>query len=453
MRGSSEGPDGAERGTDGEAPVPPEDQAAPAAPAIPGDRAPGRRRRLFSGPRRLLVGGLVAWLAIAVGLRAAVALPERCPPVDAAAAQRAAQLAVGWFADHQQADGRWTYRYEAATDRDLGGYEIVRHAGVLLALYQALGRGLTEAGPVADVGLAWALGHLVASGDGAALGEDGATLQVGASALLAAALVERRRVTGEHDHDGELAALGRFLVGVVEPSGAVPQVVDPRTGPSVGSYSRFFTGETFLALARLREALGPDPWEEPALRVGRYLAERRDEVEGWFPAIADHWAAYGLAEVARWPDGGAGRRAVDPEGTAALHLAGLFGVQVRYESQRTDRLPSRVTRGRQTLGAGLGTIGEGLANLAALADPSGAGGVGHGGSPALDGQRPVLVERASCVAGMLVERQVDPAEAAAMADPERAVGAWYQFGVTQMDDQQHALSALLLVGDLLATTR
>ena len=198
----------------------------------------------------------------------------------------------------------------------------------------------------------------------------------------------------------------------------------------------------------------PSSLAAAVIRVGRYLAERRDEVEGWFPAIADHWAAYGLAELARWPDGGAGLRAVDPHGVAALRLASLFGVQVRYESQRTDGFPSRVTRGRQTLGAGLGTIGEGLANLADLADLADlserAERAGKDGSSALDDQWAVLAERASCVAGMLVERQLDPAEAAGMPAPDRAVGGWYQFEVTQMDDQQHALSALLLVGDLLA---
>ena len=261
------------------------------------------------------------------------------------------------------------YRYRAATDTELGGYEIVRHAGVLLALYQALGRGVTQAGPVADRGLGWALDHLVRRGDGAALGQEGARLQVGATALLTAALVERRRATGDDRYDDRLAELGRFLARQVEPSGAVPQYFDPRTGPSIGSYSRFYTGETFLALAGLRTELGPDPWGEPALRVGRYLAERRDEAEGWFPAIADHWAAYGLAEVARWPDGGAGLRAVDPRGEAALRLASLFGVQVRYESQRTNRFPTSLTRGRRTLGAGLGTVGEGLANLCRLVRP------------------------------------------------------------------------------------
>ena len=131
--------------------------------------------------------------------------------------------------------------------------------------------------------------------------------------------------------------------------------------------------------------------------------------------------------------------------------------QVRYESQRTNRFPTTLTRGRQTLGAGLGTIGEGLANLASLSGSAGLASLsGAAGLPApagLAGQRDVLVERADCVAGMLVDRQLDAARAASAPAPDRAAGAWYQFGVTQMDDQQHALSALLLVGDLLAGTR
>ena len=42
------------------------------------------------------------------------------------------------------------------------------------------------------------------------------------------------------------------------------------------------------------------------------------------------------------------------------------------------------------------------------------------------------------------DRQVDADEAAATADPDRTRGAWFQFDITQMDDQQHAMSAVLL---------
>jgi hypothetical protein len=61
----------------------------------------------------------------------------------------------------------------------------------------------------------------------------------------------------------------------------------------------------------------------------------------------------------------------------------------------------------------------------------------------LEDSQAVVAERVNCVGAMLVERQVRGDEAAAFGDPDRTAGAWFQFGVTQMDDQQHALSALL----------
>src|SRR5690606_6957875 len=92
-------------------------------------------------------------------------------------------------------------------------------------------------------------------------------------------------------------------------------------------------------------------------------------------------------------------------------------------------------RGRRTLGAGLGTLGEQLTGLwqVAVADER----LGHLAEP--------IAERALCVAGMAADRQVAEAEAVRWSDPDRVRGAGFQFDVTQLDDQQHALSAVLLV--------
>jgi hypothetical protein len=416
-----------------------------------------------------VAGSLVGWALLAAVLRAVVLLPERCPAVDVASIDRAAAGAVGWFAANQAPDGSWLYRYRASDDADLGGYNVVRHAGVLLSLYQAAARGVPAAGPVAVRGLAWARDHVVDGPGWGALGDPGQPLEVGASALLVAALVERRSWLGDRSLDGLLDGLGRFLVAQLEPSGAVPERWDPVLGgPTVGSYSPFYTGETFWALARLHAAFPDGPWEEPALRVGRYLVEQRDRAEDAFPPVSDHWAAYGLAEVRRWPGGAQVSAALDPGGRYATRLGHIMGVQVRYESQRTGDGISRWTRGPQALGAALGTVGEAEGNLWVLA----------GLEPDLAAERTVFGRRARCVAGMLVERQVAPSVpdgslGAGQAPPSsagpppsggsegqasppapvgspgspgaasRRAGAWFHHGVTQMDDQQHALSALL----------
>jgi small neutral amino acid transporter SnatA (MarC family) len=57
--------------------------------------------------------------------------------------------------------------------------------------------------------------------------------------------------------------------------------------------------------------------------------------------------------------------------------------------------------------------------------------------------RAPLAERATCIAGLAMRGQSDADEARAAAAPDRVRGAWFRDGETRMDDQQHALSALL----------
>ncbi len=375
-------------------------------------------------PGRRLGGVVLSWVLVVVGLRAIVLHPEQCVPVDTASVTAAATEASAWLARNQHADGSWLYRYDSDDDVDLGGYNIVRHGGVTMSLYQAHTAGIAGALESADAGTEWAVERLVPAGGGRALGQ-GRSLSTGASALWVAGLVERRETTGDPVYDDLLFDLGTFLVGSVEENGAVSAAYLTETGDfDRGNHSIFFTGEIYWAVARLDRAFPGEGYGAAAARIERYLATERDDAEDLFPPPADHWAAYGLATshgpaTADVKSDAPGM----PEGYVARQ-ARLFGPQVRYESQRTNSTWSYVTRGRQTLGAGLGTLGEGLGNLWFVVD---------------DADRDAVAERAVCVAGMLVDRQADGSS----ADPAER-GAWFQFGVTQMDDQQHSLSALLL---------
>jgi small neutral amino acid transporter SnatA (MarC family) len=391
--------------------------------------------------RRTLLRSALGWVLVAVALRGVVLLPEQCPAVATEDVRVSAAEAVGWFERNQRPDGRWLYRYDVDAGRDLGGYNLTRHAGVTMSLYQAAAAGHDGALAVADEGIAWALDRLVEVEGGMAFGPEGDVVPVGASGLLVAGLAERRALTGERDHDDDLRALGRFLAAMVEPSGAVVAYWDLDGGRPLGDDpSPFFTGEVYWALALLNRELPDEGWGAVADQVGRYLASDRDRAERWFPDISDHWAAYGLATQAAWP-GSSGSTTSAAQRAYAERQAGIAGFQVRWESQRTGQLANELVRGGPTLGAGLGTLGEQLAGLWRLTDAD----------PALADLRTPLATRTGCVAGMLVERQVDEAEAADVAEPGRARGAWFQQGITQMDDQQHALSALLHAEPIVAS--
>lgn len=374
--------------------------------------------------------GALLWCVSLVGLRAVVVQPEHCGDPDVSSLTAAAQEAVDWFVDNQRPDGRWLYRYDRDTDTDLGGYNVVRHAGVTMSLEQAARHGLAGAAETADAGLAWAIDNLYEGPGWRALApanDDGVvtSVRVGATGLLVAALVERRDRTGDGAHDELLHDLGAFLTAMTNERGQVLGAWDPDTGEPVReSWNQFFTGEVFWALALLHRTFPEAGYDVTALRIADYLAAERDDVEGWWPDVADHWAAYGFAAMATWP-GGAPLTHTHRE--YIRRQMGFQSLQIRWESQRTNSFWSHHTRGRQTLGAGMGTIGEALDQWSALAEAD----------DAFAEHRAALRDRALCAAGVIEARQAESA-----TDPAED-GAWFQFGITQMDDQQHSLSALL----------
>lgn len=374
---------------------------------------------------------LVGWILV-VGLTAIAVHPERCGRPTDAAVRTAAEQAVAWFAANIDDEGDFLYRWDRGRETEEGGYNDTRHAGVLWSLWQAERLGVDGAGAVAEAGFARVERLLVDTVVGPAVGV-GSRLGSGTVGLLVAALDERRLATGRTDLDGLLIDFGHTLTAVVNEDGSVSANIHVDDGPD-DSRSPFFTGEVMWALARLHLTFPDEGFDAPALRIRRYLVHDRDDVERPWPPVSDHWGAYAFETMSRWPDPPA---MTEADRTWRRRQLGLFSLQVRYESQRVGGLTT-LTRGETALAAGVGTLGEGLGNhlLHALATGD------------LESDLGTLVTRADCAAHLLVSRQITTDDAAHEAEPERSVGAWFRLGDTQMDDQQHALSALLLVEEV-----
>jgi hypothetical protein len=372
------------------------------------------------------------WAGSFVGLRLSVLAPEDCPEASSAALEASAVAAGEWIDRAQGDDGRYVYEYDRDADRIAPGYNIVRHAGVTMSLYQLARAGHPDVVETADAGLALMLESLVPAGDGMAFVENDSTARLGASALMAAALAQRRDATGDDRYDDELRALGRFLVGQITTGGQMLNVYDLQAGaPTPGQTSRYSTGEAAWALAQLHNLFPDEGWDAPARGVLDYLATVRDEVENLdFAPWPDQWAAYTLAELA--PSG------LDEHHVRyARSLSERFGVLVRAESQKGGwPLPFIDVTAR---GAGLGVWVEGLGALAGAAERD----------DRLADLRPALRARVVCGAALLAERQPDRREAAAWDSPSLVEGAWFRYDVTRMDDQQHALSGLLVAAGAL----
>jgi small neutral amino acid transporter SnatA (MarC family) len=380
---------------------------------------------------RVWRAGLSLALILAASF-AVVAPPERCPPVTTEELRASAQATVDWFVRNQERDGTWLYEYDSDDDATTPYYNEVRHAGVTMGLYQAAAAGLPGALRSADRGTEWALDELVERDGWAALAYQG-QVSTGATALLVAGLDIRRAATGDTRYDAVMHRLGVFLRRQTEPSGAVLAEYDSISGaPVAGEYSEYYTGEAYWALARLHRTFPGDGWGVVADRIGAYLATARDEVEDHWPPILDHWAAYGLAETAEFPERGAPPLTED-ELDYARRQAELFGFQARWVSQRLGPWGGLVRGSFVPRGGGYGVTGEALTGLWLTSQ----------GEPRLAGVQGPLAERATCIAGLTVDAQSDSEDAADAARPGRVEGAWFRDGETRMDDQQHALAGLL----------
>ena len=361
-----------------------------------------------------------------------VAPPERCPSVSADELRRASQAAVYWFARNQDPDGRWLYEYNADDESISFEYNEVRHAGVTMGLYQAAAAGLPGALRSADRGTDWALARLVRENGWAALEGDG-RVTTGATALLVAGLVIRREATDDPRFDDLMRRLGRFLMAQTERSGAVLAEYDTARGaPLAGEYSKYYTGEAYWALARLHLAFPGEGWGAAADRIGAYLATSRDEVEGHWPPIPDHWAAYGMSETVKFPERGRPPLSED-EVDYARRQAELFGIQARWLAQWHGPWGRLVRGGYEARGGWYGVVGEALTGWWLAA----------GAEPRLADLREPIAERATCIAGLALSEQSDASDAATAVRPERVEGAWFRDDETRMDDQQHALAGLL----------
>ncbi len=382
-------------------------------------------------------GATLAVCAVGLALlRVTVAAPQHCPEITPESLAASASASAEWIEIAQYPDGRYVYEYNADTDSFPDDYNVVRHAGVTMSLYQAAALGDLARIPAADLGTAWMQANLIEHDDWVALrNPETGRVKLGASSLMLAGLTQRRLATGDPQYDDLMKQLARFLVVMQLPDGAMLNFWDPGTGkPDPSVRSRYATGEALWALAQMHRHFPGEGWDEPSWRIADYLALHRDEVEELdFPPWPDQWAAYSLSEMADWP-------LKEHHIEYARALAERFGFLIRVESQRTGGFINEPFHGRLTRAAGLGTWVEGLTSMWRLARTD----------ERLADLEPKLAERAICGAGILASRQITFRESAAWPNPDLAAGAWFRDGITRMDDQQHALSGLALTEAILA---
>jgi hypothetical protein len=379
---------------------------------------------------RVVLIPLLFWIVSLGAVRVLVVPPEDCGDVDVPTAREAAVDAMEWVANNQQPDGRYTYLYDRAAEAPIDDYNIVRHAGVTMSVYQVAGRmnrpDLLETG---DIGTQWMIDNLQRHDDWAALA-DSPRATLGSSALMLVALAERRLITGDTAYDEIMREVGRYLMAMQRDDGGfyIAWQFDENDFDRVGT-SVYYPGEALWALALLHEALPDTGADAAAYRAVDFITTQRDDVDGVrFPPLNDHWAAYGMAEMAEWQPA-----LSDANIDYARRLAGRFSLFIRFEAQKSDNPIQMTVRGADRSSSALGTWVEGQAALWRLASTD----------ERMRELRDDIRDSAACGAGILEQRQAPESAGSAEA------GAWFIDDVTRMDDQQHAASGLLYTADAL----
>lgn len=375
----------------------------------------------MSAARRVRFAAL-AWLVGFGALRLTLWAPEVCPTLTSTGARQTAVEAGRWLVANQEGSGEFLYGWHRDDERPAQGYNLVRHAGVTMSLYQLAAAGEVDFLDAADRGLGWMLDRLEPAGDAVVFTEDDRA-KLGSAALLAVSLSHRRLITGDRSHDDTMRALGRFMVGQQRADGSMLNFFDLDEGaPVPEETSLFSTGEAAWALAMLHEAFPDQGFDETALATLDYMATVRDEEEGFFPQPwPDQWAAYALAEMAEWG-------LADHHIEYARSLLARWALIVRFDAQRGTPYGS-LTHGPAPRGGGHATWIEGLAALrpVTLTDPR------------LADAADATEEALACGAARLAERQVPSGD----DRPPQVAGAWFYDDLTRMDDQQHAASGML----------
>jgi len=346
---------------------------------------------------------------------------EVCPAVTTADVAASVDGAITWLIGGQDESGRYLYGFDRDTGVESPSYNEARHAGVTMSLYQAhIALGRPDALSAADRGIGLALADMY-DGPGWSAWRPFGDVQVGPNGLLLAALSLRREATGEPIYDEIMRGIGRFLVSQQQPDGSIYNTWVVETRQPRPTFGPFATGEAAWALALLDRAFPGEGWGEAAARTVDYMATDRNVNEGHLTSLPDHWAAYTISDLR--PD-----LLTESRIEFARHLAGFFGVRLRFEAQRRGSGINLWLRWYPGPPAGVGTAGEGIGALRRLAETD----------PRLADLAPAIDERLRCMAGYQHELQVLEPTA-----PSQEFGAWFYRGYTQMDDQQHVLSALL----------
>jgi len=244
------------------------------------------------------------------------------------------QLAARYLHDQIGDEGKMVYRRHALTaEADTGRYNLLRHAGSLLALAEYHQEHPPDADQQARIQRSLAflkqccLRPSLPGADDLALWSDPQLVggrrsypvaKLGGAGLALAAKAQWRRVRPDHVPLQDMQALGRFILAMQAEDGRFQSLHAMQSGEHDPQWvSLYYPGEAALGLILLFEHDGNVRWLEAAIDALRALARLRETLPDPPP---DHWAL--LATGRLWQQDQQALDSALPEGFSWQQTAG-----------------------------------------------------------------------------------------------------------------------------------
>ncbi|MDR2161546.1 MAG: hypothetical protein LBO77_05325 [Desulfovibrio sp.] len=197
-------------------------------------------------------------------------------------------------------DGEFIYGHLGAKGTRLTSYNVVRHAGTLLALIDSLEHtGDESLRPAIEAGIRHMTGPLLrlrTLGNGreaAFVVESGGEIKLGGNGLALVALGRWTRHSGSREFLPLMAKLGEGIAWMQRPDGTFNHVYMDGDAPELLAANRviYYDGEGLFGLALLHAASGEERWLDISLRaLDAFLLK-----EHW--KNHDHWLSYATNEI------------------------------------------------------------------------------------------------------------------------------------------------------------
>jgi len=196
-------------------------------------------------------------------------------------------------------DGSFIYNYDAATDTESSGYNMLRHAGTIYSMMQSYNiTGNEEVLTAAENAIEFLLSHMQPYVTASVIVYNDA-IKLGGNALAIIALAEYTIVTGEETYLEDMQNLAEYIKFSQYESGKFISKRTASTDEIVDWDSSYYPGEAILSLVRLN-SIDKDPeWLDIAEKAAKYLINVRDAGVQTYNMYHDHWLLMGLNELYR----------------------------------------------------------------------------------------------------------------------------------------------------------